>query len=139
MSGKIAVPAFRDIVATPTDGSDSPGPAERIVLRADHVHLVADGMDVVIVSASLVDRHGAIVPIASDEIELHLVGTGTLLGARSRRSRGDGARAPNRVFNSVCMTIPQAARTGATLRVEATSGQLPPAEIEIERQSLVSK
>lgn len=112
---------------------ETTGPGVRIVLRADRMQRSADGEDVAIVSASVVDAEGRIVPIANDEIEFRINGMGRL----SRMGNGNSSnhasdRGPKRrVFNGLSMAIAQAAMGPGTVRVEASSGQLESAAIDI--------
>jgi beta-galactosidase len=111
---------------------EATGPGVRIVLRADRMQRSADGEDVAIVSASVVDAEGRIVPIANDEIEFRINGMGRLLAGNGERANHESDRVPKRrVFNGLSMTIAQAAMGPGTVRVEASSGQLESAAIDI--------
>jgi len=111
---------------------ETSGPGVRIVIRADRMQRSSDGEDVAIVSASVVDAEGRIVPIANDEIEFRINGMGRLLAGNGHRANHESDRAPKRrVFNGLSMTIAQAAMAPGTVRVEAWSGQLESAAIDI--------
>jgi beta-galactosidase len=132
MAGKLELRSVTARQRVLAESRVTTGPGVRIVLRADRVRLSADGEDVAIVSASLVDAEGRIVPIANDEIEFRINGLGRRAARNVTAGRHELECAPNRrVFNALSMAIAQAAMGPRTVHVEASCGQLASAAIDI--------
>jgi beta-galactosidase len=127
MAGKLEARGYKRGQQGFVQSRETTGPGVRIVLRADRMQRSADGEDVAIVSASVVDAEGRIVPIANDEIEFRINGMGKLLAGNHQSDRAP----KRRVFNGLSMAIAQAAMGPGPVRVEASSGHLESAAIDI--------
>jgi beta-galactosidase len=112
---------------------ETTGSGVRIVLSADRADIAADGEDVSVITATVVDAAGRMMPTAADEVTFRVSGGGRLLGVgNGDPSSHESDRGPRRrAFNGLCMAIVQSARSAGTLRVEATSGQLGAGSVEI--------
>jgi beta-galactosidase len=140
MAGKLEARGYTRGQHAFVQSRETTGPGVRIVLRADRMQRSADGEDVAIVSASVVDAEGRIVPIANDEIEFRINGMGKLLAGSVDAGNRASDRVPKRrVFNGLSMAIAQAAMGPGTVRVEAWSGQLESAAIDIVCQPTTIK
>ena len=115
------------------DVRETTGPAARIVLRPDRARVAADGEDVSVVAAEVVDARGRVVPTADHEITFRLSGTGRLLGVgNGDPSSHESDRGPTRrAFNGFCAVIVQSSKDPGVLRVEATAPGLAAATVEI--------
>jgi beta-galactosidase len=112
---------------------ETTGSATRIVLRPDRDRIAADGEDVSIVSAQVVDAEGREVPTASDELTFKVAGSGRLLGVgNGDPSSHESDRGPARhAFNGLCTALVQASRQVGVLRIEATAPGLQSGMLEI--------
>ena len=112
---------------------ETTGPAARIVLSADRATIGADGEDVSVITATVVDAAGRMVPEANHEITFSVTGSGRLLGVgNGDPSSHESDRGPKRrAFNGLCAAIVQASKVPGALRVSAASSQLTAGEIEL--------
>jgi beta-galactosidase len=112
---------------------ETTGPAARIVLSADRTAIGADGEDVSVITATVVDAAGRMVPDANHEITFTASGSGRLLGVgNGDPSSHESDRGPRRrAFNGLCAGIVQANKVPGALRVSAVAAGLSAGEIEI--------
>jgi beta-galactosidase len=102
---------------------ETTGAPARIVLRPDRTCLDADGRDVSMVRAEIVDSQGRIVSTADNEIAFSIEGNGRLIGVGNgdpsshEPDKGDRRKA----FNGLCMAIVQAGKQDGALRIVASS------------------
>lgn len=102
---------------------ETTGPATRVLLHADREWMSADGEDVIMVDAQVVDEHNRPVPTAEAEISFVVSGSGTIIGVgNGDPSSHEPDKADKRkLFSGRCMAIIQATRTAGALHVEASS------------------
>jgi beta-galactosidase len=133
VSGRLEARGFRGGTQVLTDVRETTGPAARILLRPDRAQIVADGEDVALVTAAVVDAQGRTVPIANDAITFDVSGSGKLLGVGNGdpSSHESDLGPTRRAFNGLCMAIAQAGESVAPMRVHATAPGLEAATIEI--------
>src|SRR5678815_5023557 len=131
--GKIEARGFRGGEQVLSRTVETTGPAARILLSADRARIAADGEDVAVITAAVVDAAGRVVPIANGEITFEISGTGRLLGVgNGDPSSHESDRGPKRrAFNGLCAAIVQSARDSGTLRVRATAGALAAGSFEV--------
>ncbi|HWJ22760.1 MAG TPA: DUF4982 domain-containing protein, partial [Gemmatimonadaceae bacterium] len=131
--GRIEARGYRGGKQVLADVRETTGPAARIVLRPDRARVAADGEDVSVVAAEVVDARGRVVPTADHEITFRLSGTGRLLGVgNGDPSSHESDRGPTRrAFNGFCAVIVQSSKDPGVLRVEATAPGLAAATVEI--------
>ena len=93
----------------------------------------ADGEDVAVIAARVVDAVGRTVPVAGDALEFRVRGPGRLLGVgNGDPSSHESDRGPRRrAFHGLAQAIVQAGRAAGTLRVEATAPGLAPGAVEV--------
>ena len=102
---------------------ETAGPAARIVLHPDRPSISADGEDVSMVTAEIVDAQGRQVSIADNDVAFQITGRGRLLGV----GNGDpSSHEPDklerrRAFNGLCMAIVQSSKAAGEIQVTATS------------------
>lgn len=120
---------------------ETTGPASRVVLRADREWIAADGEDVVMVKAHVVDSADRIVPISDTEISFAVSGSGAIIGV----GNGDpSSHEPDKgdkrhLFNGLCVAIVQAKRTAGALHLEASSPGLASATMMISCRPAMSR
>ena len=92
-----------------------------LVLEADRRELAADGADVSLVVARVVDDAGRTVPTAFHEMTFTVTGAGRLLGVGngdpSCHEPDKGAR--RSAFGGLCLAIVQASRTAGVITIRA--------------------
>lgn len=131
--GKLDARGFKDGRVVLTRTNETTGAAARIVARADRSQIAGDGADVAIITISVVDAEGRMVPTANNDVSFQVSGSGRLLGVgNGDPSSHESDRGPRRrAFNGLCMGIVQASKTAGSLRIDATSEPLAPATIEL--------
>jgi beta-galactosidase len=112
---------------------ETTGAATSIQLRADRPQVAADGEDVAVVTAAIVDGQGRIVPTANADVTFEVTGPGKILGVgNGDPSSHESDRGPSRrAFSGLCMAIAQASETAGTMRLRASANGLAPATIDI--------
>lgn len=105
---------------------DTTGVPAKVVLRTDKASLIADGEDVVVVSAEIQDAQGRIVPTASNEVQFHVTGPGRIIGVgNGDPSSHEPDRATKRsAFNGLCMALVQSSGGQDAVSIEAVSAGL---------------
>jgi beta-galactosidase len=112
---------------------ETSGPAAKIVLRADRPRLSANGEDVALLTAQIVDAQGREVPIADNELTFQVTGGGRLIGL----GNGDPSchemdtAASRRAFNGLCMAIVQTSKSADEIQVQASSPGLEQAVVSL--------
>jgi beta-galactosidase len=128
-AGTLEAHGYRGGQVALTVQRETTGPAARVLVAADRPRIAADGEDVAVVEARVVDSAGRIVPVADDEVSFRVSGAGRLIGVGNgdpsshEADRGSSAR---RAFNGLCMAIVQATKQVGEIHVEATAPGLAP-------------
>ena len=107
--------------------------AARIVLRSDRPRISANGEDVAIITAEILDAQGRQVSIADNELTFKISGGGRLLGLGNGDPSShelDTATA-RRAFNGLCMAMVQSSKSADEIHVEASSPGLEPAMVSL--------
>jgi beta-galactosidase len=102
---------------------ETTGPAAAVRLRPDRGRIAANGEDVSMVAAEIVDAQGRIMPIADNEVTFRISGPGRLIGVgNGDPSSHEPDHADRRhAFNGLCMAIVQAAKQPGEIVVDASS------------------
>jgi beta-galactosidase len=113
---------------------ETTGAPARIILRPDRARIAADGEDVSMVTAEIVDREGRIVSQADNEIAFSVAGNGRLIGVgNGDPSSHESDKGPRRrAFNGLCMAIVQASKQDGALKIAASSPGLQGASATLE-------
>jgi beta-galactosidase len=135
--GKVVLTARRETVGAPA----------KIVLRPDRKEIAADGEDVSVIAAEVVDSQDRVVPVASNEISFKIAGPGRLIGV----GNGDpschepdkpisSTEAKRSAFNGLCMALVQALKEAGNIQIFASSPGLESVSgvIEVARTRLSS-
>jgi beta-galactosidase len=105
---------------------ETTGPPAALMLEPDKTTPTADASDVSLVEVSVVDSHGRIVPVSSDEVTFTVNGAGCLLGVGNGEPAGHESdkATRRRVFNGRCLAIVQASRAKGEITVMAQAAGL---------------
>jgi beta-galactosidase len=112
---------------------ETTGAPARVLLRPDRTRIAADGEDVSVLVAEIVDREGRVVPVASNMVRFALKGNGHILGVGNgdpSSHEPDKANARS-AFNGLCVAIVQSTREPGELLVDASADGLDPASVKI--------
>jgi beta-galactosidase len=104
-----------------TEKRETTGAPESIRLTADRAEINADGEDVAILKAEVLDSQGRAIPTADTLIYFKVSGEGVLIGVGNGDPNcQESDREPRRsLFNGLAQIIVQATRTPGTITVEA--------------------
>ena len=113
---------------------ETTGAPAKIVLQPDRQKIAADGEDVTVVAASVVDSQGRVVPVADNLITFQVSGSGKVIGVgNGDPSSHEADKASQRqAFNGLCVAIVQSAKQAGGITVQATSPGLESATATIE-------
>ncbi|MGD0191774.1 MAG: beta-galactosidase GalA [Rhizomicrobium sp.] len=117
-----------------TASRETSGPAAAIQLRPDRRTIHADGEDVAVIAAEVVDVTGRTVPIADNQITFAVSGPGQLIGVGNgdpTSHEADKASA-RRAFNGRCMAIVQAQKAPGEIRLCASAAGIASATVVIK-------
>jgi len=105
------------------DRRETTGAPARIVLVPDRARISADGEDLSVVVAQIVDSQGRVVPTAADDVTFTISGAGRVIGVgNGDPSSHEPDRASRRkAFNGLCMALVQSQKTPGEIRVEASA------------------
>jgi beta-galactosidase len=132
-SGRIEARGFTGGELVASDARETAGRATGLRLTADRRLLAADGRDVAMVRAEIVDRAGRPVPTAAVPLTFEVAGAGRLIGVgngdatATESDKGPGRR----TFNGLCQAIIQSDPTGGAIRVTAKAPGLDSASVAI--------
>jgi len=111
-----------------TDRRETTGAPAKIVLLPDRKTISADGEDVAVTVAQVVDRQGRVVPVAANQISFWIAGPARVIGVGNgdpschEPDKPASPNAANRsAFNGLCMALVQALKHPGEIRVEAFS------------------
>lgn len=125
---------------TVSDKIETTGAPAAVQLIPDRTVVEADGKDVCIIEARIVDEKSRIVPTAMNPLSFSVDGPATILGVgNGDPSSHEPDKASDRLaFNGLAMVLVQSGTQPATLRIRATSSGLKPGEVSI-RQADVAR
>ena len=108
------------------------GPAQ-VTLAPDRAALQADGEDVALVTVTVLDAAGRVVPVADNEVRFSLVGPGRILGVGNGNpsSHEPDQADRRRVFGGLCQVLVGTTREAGEIVLRAESPGLPPAEVTL--------
>jgi beta-galactosidase len=130
-NGKIVLIEKRETTGTPVS----------IKLSADRTEIKADGEDVALLRAEVLDKEGRTVPTASAPISFKITGEGAFLGAGNGDPNcQESDKEPKRsLFNGLAQIIVQSTRTPGTITVEAYTEDWPPPKLPSTKVVIVTK
>jgi beta-galactosidase len=115
---------------------ETTGAPARIDLQPERASVSADGEDIAIVRAEILDSQGRIVPTAGNMVAFELSGPAAIIGVGNGDPRCvEPDKASQRsAFNGLCLAILRAAKTPGTITLRATSPGLASASVGIAAQ-----
>ena len=121
--GELTATAYRGGMAVATTSRRTPGEPQGLVLSADDMGLpfLADGADVVMIHATVVDKDGTPVPSASLPVHFEVEGSAQLIGDNPRPAEA-----------GVASILLRAGTTPGPVRVAASARPVQGAELVIE-------
>ncbi|OBZ19291.1 glycoside hydrolase family 2 [Bacillus sp. FJAT-27264] len=127
-SGVLEAVAYREGMEVARERKETTTEAYAIHLEADGTELVADGQDVSIITVTVRDTTGKVVPVANNLIQFQVSGQGKLLGLGNgdpgcHESDKGNARS---VFNGYALAIVQSLNQAGNIQIEASSVGLVP-------------
>ena len=135
--GTLLARGYRDGKEIATAQSATTGPAAGVRLCPDRLAIRADGGDVSIVAAEIIDAEGRIVAVADNEVRFRVSGDAAIIGVGNGdpSSHEPDKATRRRAFGGRCMAIVQSKRgKPGVITLEAESTALPPVRIVIEAQ-----
>ena len=121
--GYIEVRGYNGGTLAATQRVETTGRAAAVRLTPDRARIKADNQDVSMVTLEIVDAQGRLVPVAGNEIELSVKGSGKIIGV----CNGDPSchinenETPYPAFNGLLMVFVQAGTDVGPITLEATS------------------
>lgn len=111
----------------------TPGEPAALLLQADRTDLAADGKDVAIVRAAIVDDRGLLVPTANHELRFKVEGCGSLIGVgNGDPSSIEAQKAPTRrAFNGWAGAVIQTSTAEGSIDLMVSTHGLPQAALRL--------
>jgi beta-galactosidase len=129
--GSIEAIGFKDGTKILAARRETTGPAAKIALSSDRQELLANGEDVAMITAQILDSGGREVPTSDSPLTFKVSGGGKLIGL----GNGDPScheldtSDRRRAFNGLCMAIVQTSKSADKIHVEASSPGLESATV----------
>ena len=113
---------------------ETTGKSQNIILSTDRKSIQADGEDLAMVTVSVTDANGNLIPNAENEITFIIKGAGKIIGVgNGNPSSSEPDKASKRkVFNGLAQVIIQATKQNGTIELSATSPGLQSKTIQIQ-------
>jgi beta-galactosidase len=139
--GVIEARGFRGGELALTTKRETTGEAAKIELRPDREQIRADGEDVCVIEARVVDLEGRLAPAASNEISFQISGNGKIIGVGNGNptSHEPDKASARRAFNGLCVAIVQSSKQAGEVRVDASSPGLQSAAAAIHCQPVTPR
>ena len=132
--GELKVVAYKNGKRWAEDVMKTTGPAARLLLKADHLTVKADGQDLSFVTVTVADNNGLLVPRSHNRIRFALTGPGEIVAVDNGDPINlDSFQAKERnAFNGLCLVIVRTrAGKGGRIRLKANADGLAGSEIVI--------
>ncbi|MCM8710308.1 DUF4982 domain-containing protein [Clostridium sp. SYSU_GA19001] len=131
--GELAAKAYNNGNFIAEDVIKTAGSPAGIVLLPDRFVIDADGEDISVVKAAIIDEHGIVVPDAQNKVEFKVSGNGSLIGTGNGNPMDHDSDKRNfrNAFNGYCIAIVQASEKEGIITVEAFSEGLKAAKIQL--------
>jgi beta-galactosidase len=119
------------------DRRETTGAPAKIALVPDRPRISADGEDLCVVVAQVVDAQGRVVPTAADEVTFEIGGPGSVIGVGNGdpSSHEPDRASKRRAFNGLCMALVQSQKTPGEIRVSASAPGLTGASAAIASEA----
>ncbi len=139
-AGAIEARGYKGTQQVLTSRRETTGEPFALVLRPDRARISADGEDVSMVAAEIVDAQGRQVATADREITFAVAG-GRLIGVGNGdpSSHEPDKADKRRAFNGLCMAIVQSGRYAGEMKIDASSPGLRGASVTVACMSSPSR
>jgi beta-galactosidase len=99
--------------------------------------LQADGQDIIVIKAAIVDQQGYLVPLADNRIDFSVTGNGKIVGVGNGNiaSHEPNKATHRKAYNGLCAVIVQSTPEAGEIIVTASSPELVSAKISINSVS----
>jgi len=120
---------------------ETTGEPVAIRLTADRSEISADGEDVAVLRAEVLDKEGRAIPTADNLISFKVSGEGALIGVGNGDPNcQESDKEPKRsLFNGLAQVIVQSTKTAGTITVEAYTGDWPPPRLPATQITVTTK
>ncbi|MGH9497180.1 MAG: beta-galactosidase GalA [Candidatus Sulfotelmatobacter sp.] len=124
-----------------TEKRETTGEMHSIKLTADRNEINADGEDVSILKAEVLDKEGRVVPTANHIILFKISGEGAIIGVGNGdpNCQESDKELKRSVFNGLAQVIVQSTRTPGTITIEAYNEYWPHPKLEGTKIAIISK
>jgi len=124
--GKIEAIGYNEGRKTASALRVTAGPAYAVRLTADRRRILADGRDLSMVTAQIVDKAGNVVPEADALVHFDIAGSGQVIGVGNGNPTSlEADQATQRkAFNGLCQAIVQSRGGSGTIKVSGSSAGL---------------
>lgn len=131
--GRIEARGYRAGTQCAVDRRVTAGPAHAVRLTSDRVRLAADGRDVAMLKAEIVDVAGRPVPTADNRVSFAVAGPARLIGVGNGNPNSDepDRASQRRAFNGLAQAIVQTDARLGPIRVTATAPGLSAGRVEL--------
>ena len=139
--GVLEAKGYKDGKIVAETRRETTGDPARITLEPDRSNINADGEDVSLVTVSILDSQGRLVPTAGNEVKFSVDGPGEIIGVgNGNPSSHEPDKAEKRsAFNGLCMVIIQAEKEQGLIKLTATSPGLGISVVEIKSVKAVGR
>ena len=139
--GKLDAKGFKDGTEVDTKRVETTGPPAGLSLSPDRVSIRADREDVSIVTVSVVDSEGRVVPTANNLVTFDVTGNGKIIGVGNGdpSSHEPDKAMERRAFNGLCSVIIQSTRSPGEIGLTAESEGLRTATILVRSEKCKQK
>jgi beta-galactosidase len=136
MPGEIIAIGYNDGISGLKDVQKTAGAPAGIILSPDRTVINANGEDIIIVTAAVVDEKGVVVPNAQNKVEFKISGKANLIGTGNGNPMDHDSDKTNwrNAFNGYCIAIVQASEEVGTITIEAVSEGLNTAKTEVSAE-----
>ncbi|MGH7594644.1 MAG: beta-galactosidase GalA [Gemmatimonadales bacterium] len=121
--GNIEARGFRNGQHVLVERRETTGAPAAVMLHPDRARIAANGEDVSVITVSIMDAAGRVVPTAGDQVAFRVSGAGKLIGVGNGdpSSHEPDKATTRRAFNGLCCAIVQASKIAGEIQVEATA------------------
>jgi beta-galactosidase len=131
--GELIAKGYNEGIEVSQDVQKTAGAPAGIVLSPDRITINANGEDVTIVKAAIVDVYGVVVPNAQNKVEFKISGVGNLIGTGNGNPMEHDSDKTNwsNAFNGYCIGIIQSTDEVGIITIEAAAEGLSTGKIDV--------
>jgi len=131
--GTLQAKATKNGAVAVTDTVQTAGAAAALKLTADRTTIAADGSDLAYVEVDIVDASGIVVPQAANVVTFTVTGAGAIAGVDNgdATSHEPYTGTTRSAFSGKALAILRSTKTSGTITLQATSGVLTSASVQI--------